>query len=218
MKDLVLFIIGLLIGIGAVIGNSSLKIKNTPAEPIISKKPPEPSFSVETPPSESLRGIIATHSGNMLWEARTATSPGELKGNAKIQQGERLVTKEKSSAKVNFDRAGSFELSENSDLSFIQTLPIDLVVEQKKGKIKYIINGKSPLSIRVRSALITKKSGIIEITLADNDSIVLISTLQGTAQIGFNDLDYVSQVFTLREGHIYEYNSDERTAVNTKNR
>ena len=84
--------------------------------------------------------------------------------------------------------------------------------------MKYIITGTTPLSIRVRNALVTKTDGEIEITIQEGDPIVLISTTQGTAQIGFNDLDFVSQVFTLREKQTYEYNSDERTAVNSMNK
>jgi hypothetical protein len=214
MKNLVLFITGLLFGIGAVFGYSILKTQNIPQKQAINKKPPASTFSIEPPPSESLKGLIATRSGSLLWESRIASSPGKLENTIQIQQGERLITEAKSSTTVNFDQVGSFELSENSELSFIQTLPVEFVVEQKKGKIKYTNNGKTPLSIKIRSAIITKKSGIIEITLTDDDPVILISTIQGSSQIGFNDLDYVSQVFTLREEQIYEFNSDERTAIN----
>ncbi|OGK41874.1 hypothetical protein A3A74_02575 [Candidatus Roizmanbacteria bacterium RIFCSPLOWO2_01_FULL_35_13] len=215
MKDLVLFFISLLIGIGAVFGYSIFKTQNISQKLDKEKKTPKSRFSIESPPSETLKGLIATRSGTLLWESRIATAPAKLENTVPIQQGERLLTETKSQATVNFDRVGSFELAENSDLSFIQTLPVNLVVEQKKGKIKYTVNGKTPLSIKIRSALIAKKSGIIEIALEDDDPIILLSTLQGTARIGFNDLDYHSQVFTLREGQIYEFNSDERTAINT---
>ncbi|MBI4225737.1 hypothetical protein HY612_01355 [Candidatus Roizmanbacteria bacterium] len=215
MKDLVLFIISLVLGIGIVFGYSILKTQNIPQKPVISKKSPASTFSIDTPPSKSLKGSIASRSGTLLWESRIASSPGKLEDTIQIQQGERLITEDKSSATVNFAQVGSFELSENSDLSLIQTLPVDLVVEQKKGKIKYTVNGTTPLSIKIRSALITKRSGIIDIALANDDPIITIATIQGTAQIGFNDLDYISQVFTLREGQIYEYDSDERTAINT---
>ncbi|OGK12534.1 hypothetical protein A2859_01530 [Candidatus Roizmanbacteria bacterium RIFCSPHIGHO2_01_FULL_37_16b] len=215
MKDLVLFIISLVLGIGIVFGYSILKTQNNLQKQVISKKSPASTFSIDTPPSESLKGSIASRSGTLLWESRIASSPGKLEDTIQIQQGERLLTEDKSSATVNFAQVGSFELADNSDLSLFQTLPVDLVVEQKKGKIKYTVNGKTPLSIKIRNALITKKSGIIEISLADDDPTVLISTIRGSAQIGFNDLDYVSQVFNLREGQIYEYDSDERTAINT---
>lgn len=218
MKDIKLFIISLLIGIGLVFGYSVFKTQNFQQKPIIQKQKQTTTFSIGTPPSESLKGSIASRSGTLFWESRIATAPGELKDNVQIQQGERLITKDKSSLIVNFDHVCSFVFSENADLSFIQTLPIDFVVEQKKGTIKYVVNGNTPLSIRIRNALITKISGMIQITVTDEDPIISISTVQGTAQIGFNDLDYNSQVFTLQEGQVYEYNNDERTAINTKNK
>lgn len=211
MKDLKFFVIGFLIGIGIIFGYITFKTKSPQPKPA-------PTFSIEPPPSESLKGSIISQDGTIFFESRIATEPSELKTNIQIEQGERLITKDKSGISVNFDRFGSIILSENADLSFIQTLPIDFVVEQKKGKIEYTINYKTPLSIRIRNALITKTSGTIEIIVTDEDPVILISTVSGTAKIGFNDLDNVSQVFTLREGQIYEYNSDERTAINSKNK
>jgi len=218
MKGLRLFIIGFLVGIVTIFGYSIFKTQNLQPKPVINKQTPTSTFSIESPPSESLKGSITSRSGTLLWESRIATTPGKLKDTVQIQQGERLITEDKSSVTVNFDDVCSIVFSENADLSFIQTLPIDLVVEQKKGKIEYTVNGKTPLSIRIRNALITKKSGIIEIIVTDNDPMITISTVQSTVQIGFNDLDYVSQVFTLQEGQVYEYNSEERTAINTKNK
>ena len=220
MKDVGLFIISFLIGTVMVVGYSIFNKQNFQQKPTIqnTKQKQTPTFSIESPPSESLKGLIASRSGTLFWESRIATAPSQLNDNVKIQQGERLITKDKSSATVNFDHVGSIVFLENADLSFIQTLPIDFVVEQKKGTIKYEVSGSTPLSIRIRNALITKTSGTIQITVTDDDSIISISTVQGTAQIGFNDLDYVSQVFTLREEQVYEYNSDERTAINTKNK
>ena len=218
MKSTGLFIFSFLIGIGLVFGYLKLKVNDTPQQKTVAKKQisTTPTFSIETPPSESLKGSIVSKTGIIFWESRIATAPSELKENVQIQQGEELLTHEKSGITVNFDQVGTIVLSENADLSFIQTLPVDFVVEQKNGTIKYTMNGKTPLSIKIRSALITKTSGEIQITATDGDPIVLISTLQGTAKIGFNDLDYVSQVFTLREGQMYEYNSDERTAINSE--
>lgn len=218
MKNITLFIICFLIGVGIMYGYSQTKTKTIPQIPVIEKQTPIPTFSIESPPSESLKGSIASRSGELLWESRVATQPSELKDTIQIQQGERLITKGKSSVTLHFDHVGSLVFSENADVSFIQTLPIDFVVQQNKGTVQYTINGNTPVSIRIRNALITKLSGVIQIAMKDEESIISISTIQGTAQIGFNNLDYVSQVFTLREGQVYEYNSDERTAINTKSK
>jgi hypothetical protein len=221
MKGLRLFFVFFLFGIGLAFGYflySEPRLKQQPIQPITSKTNILSTFSILLPPSESLKGSITSRNGTVLWESRISTSPSRLLDNVQIGQGERLITEEKSSATVNFDQVGLINLSENSDLSFVQTLPVDFVVEQKKGTVKYEVAGKIPLSIRIRNALITKETGIINVTMTDEDPVVLISTVQGTALIGFNDLDNVSRVFTLREGQIYEYNSDERTAINSENK
>lgn len=218
MKYIGLFIIGLLVGVSAIFMFSILKTQESP--PLRQKPIPTPAstFSIETPPSESLKGSITKRSGILFFESRTATAPAQLNDSVPIQQGEKLIAKEEGSATVNFDRVGSMMLLENADLAFIQTLPVDFVVEQKKGTVKYIITGEIPFSIRIRNALLTKTTGSIEITMEDEDPVITISTFQGQALIGFNDLDYISQVFTLNEGQIYEYDSDERTAINIKNK
>ena len=211
MKNFGLVIVCFIIGMG-------LMVFFTPKKQISKKQMPSPTFSVANPPIDSLRGSISTRSGTLFWESRIATEPAQLIETVSIQQGERLITKEKSSSTLNFEKFGTIELDENADISFIQTLPIDFVVAQKNGTISYEVNGKTPLSVRLRSALITKSSGTILIKMAEGDSIVEISTTKGIAQIGYNDIENVSQVFTLKEGQVYEYNSDERTTVNSKNK
>src|SRR3990167_10296524 len=98
MKDLVLFIISLVLGIGAVVGYSILKKKNIPQKQEINKKSQAANFSIDSPPSESLKGSIDSRSGTLLWESRIASSPAKLEDTIQIQQGERLLTEDKSSA------------------------------------------------------------------------------------------------------------------------
>lgn len=216
MRNIGLFIIGLLVGAGFIFGYARLTTQR-PQNPLKTAKSVS-TFSIDAAPSQSLKGSIVSRSGTLFWESRIATEPAPLNDNVQIQQGERLITQDKSNTSIRFDHVGSITLSENTDVSFIQTLPIDCVIEQKKGTVTYKKEGVIPLSIRIRSAIITNISGTVQITMTEGDSIILISTIQGTAQIGFNDLDFVSHVFTLREGQVYEYNSDERTTINTKNK
>lgn len=221
MKYIILFIIFVFLGFGLMFVFFQSKPKTiVPSQTMVQevKQAVAPTFSIDSPPSESLKGEITSQSGNLLWESRTATVPGELKNTRQIQQGEKLITLEKSTATVNFANIGSIIFSEKSDVSFIQTLPINLVVQQNRGTVEYTVNGNTPLSVRIRSALVTTVSGTIKITMTDGESTILISTPSGAAQIGYNDKDYISRVFTLREGQVYEYNSDERTTINTKNK
>jgi len=216
MRNIGLFIIGLSIGAGSIFGYIRLTTRS-PQKPLKTVKQVS-TFSTDAAPSQSLKGTIASRSGTLFWESRIATEPAQLNDTVQIQQGERLITKDKSDASIHFDKVGTMILSENADVSFVQTLPIDCVIEQKKGTVTYKTEEGIPLSVRIRSAIITNISGTVQITVADGDPIILISTIKGTTQIGFNDLDYISHVFTLREGQIYEYNSDERTTINSVNK
>lgn len=212
MKNFLIVIVGVALGLGLTALYLEYRSTEKPAKKTVSQ--PTSSFSIVTPPSESLGGKILSRSGKLSWESRTATAPAELSGTTKLSQGERIITDTGSNAVLEFDRFGKIILSGESDLAFPQTLPSDFVVNQRRGKIKYEMSGEIPLSIRMRTALVTKESGTIEISIAGDDPIILISTFNGTAKIGFNDTEGVSQVFDLREGQIYEYNSDERTAMN----
>ena len=222
MRYFWLYILGLTIGV--VIACSYYVYVNGSKLPAVTTKPSVAptetgTYSIEEAPAKSLKGSIASQSGSFLFESRTATRAGELKDIKTVQQGERFITGSSSTATLVFEKVDSVELSENTDISFIQTLPTNFVVEQKNGRAKYTVTGVIPVSIRIRSAVITKNcSGSLQIEMTDGDSIVLISTISGDAKIGFNDLDYVSQVFTLRSGEVYEYNSDERTTINIKNK
>ncbi len=218
MKDLRMLIIGFLVGVAAVSGFTIFKTQEQPPETVVKERRPTSSFSIEPAPSESIKGTITDRRGELLWESRVATEPAALSDNVLIQQGERLVTKDNSSVRIDFPRLGSISLNENADLSFIQTLPVNFVVNQTKGFVEYKIAGDVPLSIRIRSAILTKDNGNIEVTVTEGDSLIRISPLTGTATIGFNDLEYVSRVFELREGETYEYDSDQRTAINIKNK
>lgn len=214
MKNLFLILLSVIVGGAITALYLEYRVIESP-QPIVQKevKPTAP-FSLVSPPSDSLTGKIMSREGSLLWESRMATAPAELTGTTTLSQGERIVTEEDSEATLEFERFGKIVMSQDSDLSFPQTLPTDFVVNQRKGDITYELSGEVPLSIRARNSLITKDSGKIRIEITEDESVILVSTLEGTAKIGFNDTENVSQVFTLREGQVYEYNSDERTAIN----
>ncbi len=218
MKDLRILIIGFLVGVAAVSGFTVFKTQEQSPAKVVEETSPTSTFSIEPAPSASIKGTITDRQGELLWESRVATEPAKLLDNVLIQQGERLVTGVDGSVAIDFPRVGSISLGEDSDLSFIQTLPVNFVVKQTKGIVKYEIEGDVPLSIRIRSAILIKDNGIVEVTVTEGDSLISIALLEGTATIGFNDLEYVSRVFNLREGETYEYDSDQRTAINIKNK
>lgn len=219
MKYVLFLVIGLVIGAGVmmyVVNQQQSKIYKSTNKQIDKKIISEsyPPFSVEEAPKNSLQGTVSDTAGTFLYEPRGATEPAELSEITTIQQGERLITKEKGAATITYPTVGTVQMGENTDLSFIQTLPVNLALWHNNGTATYTVNGETPFSVRIRSALLTKKDGEMTVEMEDGDSIVVIKTTKGTATIGYNDPDNVTQVFELREGQTYKYNSDERTTIN----
>lgn len=205
------FLTGLFFGLLLVFGFNYFQKEKPQVKPVVvTKTEVKSSFSIENAPAKSLKGTIDRQDGMIFWESRIATEPAKLINNPVAQQGEKYITKENSNLTLKFDKFGTIAIYPNSDLSLVQTLPIDFVVSQNAGQIKYVVDGSTPLSIRFRNALITKSSGVIEVTIKKDDPVVMISTVSGEAQIGFNDLDFISTVFTLKEGQVYRYNSGSR--------
>jgi len=166
-------------------------------------------FSLEEAPSESLRGKIATMSGEIKWQSRTATEAADLKEPITIQQGESLITGENSSVELNFDKAAIIELKEKSELNITQTLPVNLVFWQKSGIGTYTKKGDYPLSVRAKSLLIDN-GGKIKVTIDEEDPIVTVRVLSGKITMAFNSKDYVSQKMELKAGEMWLFNDDTR--------
>src|SRR4051794_20941381 len=66
-------------------------------------------FSIENPPSNSLKGEIATFSGEVQWQSRTATEGAKLDAVRPLQQGENIITK-KGTALLQFPNIGTIDV------------------------------------------------------------------------------------------------------------
>lgn len=221
MKIIGVYLLGLIFGVAAVYGYSTLATTDTKEGGLAKMiQPPTsfPKFSIESPPSQALKGEIASSSGSLLWESRIATSPSKLDTKIDLQQGERLQTQASSSATINFAGKVIVEMGENSDIALVQTLPVDFVATHHNGSITYKAQAEVPISIIIRNALLTISKGSVLVEMESGVSTIAISPVGGDGDIGFNDTDIVSQVYTLVDGEIYEYDSDERTAINVEKR
>jgi len=70
-------------------------------------------YSLEDPPSESLRGQIATMSGEIYWQGRIATESSQIFDPQEILQGESVSIKKDSDLTIEFDNACIIEMSEH---------------------------------------------------------------------------------------------------------
>lgn len=188
MKNLGLLAISIIIGL--VI---AMQFKSKPV--VVHNTEPEAfSFSLDTAPPASLKGNITNMTGEVSWQSRTATEASIINSPQIIQQGEELDTKDK--ATVVFANVAEINLS-NAQVYFAQTLPVDLVLQQKTGTVDYKKLGNSPVSVRVLHALVEILG---DTTIKINDDIVTIS---GKSQIAFNNLQNVSQVRQVAKSFVF---------------
>src|SRR5579872_4703562 len=119
MRIFFLFLFFTLIGIGAVYFHYKRStISDYTVQTPLAKNS---AFSLSQAPSESLRGVIESLSGNISWQSRTATEETNINFPIPRQQGEVLETKV-GKVTLSFANIGKIDLFEDTKVSFIQTL------------------------------------------------------------------------------------------------
>lgn len=156
------------------------------------------SFSVDEPPAQTLQGQILNSSGDIKWQSRSATEAAKLTQKVPIRQGEQLETGEDGRLTLQFPGISQIRLNPESKLYLAQTLPANLLFDQKTGSATYQKLGQPPVSIRAGFLLIKQNDGQLSVEV-DVDYIT-VSVTQGSATIAYNDADFVSQVVDIKVG------------------
>ncbi|MDP3973767.1 MAG: hypothetical protein Q8P92_02955 [Candidatus Daviesbacteria bacterium] len=209
MKNLILFFAAVVVGIFTMFGAQSLKVKsNSNLDAQFTKTS---LFSSDKAPRDSLVGNIVTLSGEVAWQSREATEPAKINSVRLIQQGEELKTAT-GSATINFENAAKLVISQNSEISFAQTLPANFVFVQNMGTVEYNRLGKIPLSIRVMHLLIDQDLGDIMVSIDEDKQRVIVDVKNGKITAVFNDLEFNSKLFNVSEGKRLIFNDDTREA------
>lgn len=209
MKYLSLFLLFLLIGVGIVFGYSFWKKeKATVVTPV---SPKEERFSIESPPKEARTGTVSTMSGQILWESRIATQPAEIRELKQVQQAETLETGKTGQAKVTFADASSVSLSPDSEIEFLQTLPVNFVFRQNKGEINYVKKGIIPLTVRSLHLLMAFSDGEYTLKTDRDTHKIELGIIDGSVKIAYNDINYNTQTLEVTKGQKYLFDDDSRT-------
>ena len=169
-------------------------------------------YSLEDPPSESLRGQIATMSGEIYWQGRIATESSQIFDPQEILQGESVSIKKDSDLTIEFDNACIIEMSENTSVNVIQTLPINLVFRQSDGSAVFNRTGENPLSVRTLS-LLSDINGKAKITIDKDKNTIYLEVISGSTTVAYNDLEFISRQMTIEENQTYTFNQDTRKGV-----
>lgn len=208
MKNLLLFIISILIGGIVAVGYYRFIVdKKSILSPISQNK--ESAFSIANPPKQSITGKIISMTGMVEWESRVATQPAQIVKPVPIQQGENLITKDDGNVSVTFDNIGNIKLLPKTEVDFVQTLPLNFVVNQKSGTAVYTKTGTVPFSIRSLHLLVTI-TGEIKLAIDEEEPTITINVNEGKATIAYNDLQNISHVLTIDQGESFVFDDQNR--------
>jgi len=211
MKQFFLFFLIGLIGAFVYFSTHNQQI----ALPIIQSLRPKTQFSIEQAPKDSLKATIKELTGMVSWESRTAIAPSILKKDVLIQQGENLLTENDGKVTLQYADQAEVYISPKTAVAIIQTLPANFVFSQASGSAEYKKMGKIPVSVRSYH-LIVLIDGDSTVSVDNATGIITVDVKKGTAKVGFNDLDYVSQVKDLKEGEKWEYDDTAREIKQVK--
>lgn len=169
------------------------------------------SFSLNVAPPKTLKGQLVSLFGNVGWQSRTATDTAKITKPRQIQQGEKIVTEENSSANVLFPDAFSISFYPKTDIDFIQTLPQNIVLGQNSGAATYADLNSTPLSVRTNTLLINIKDGEVVVSDSELFPFVMVSVKSGSITAAYNSKDFVAQVVNVDAGNQLIFDTDTKT-------
>lgn len=203
MKYIAIFILFFILGCGLVAGyfylNPQQNVVLDLPTPITTK------FSLANAPEDSLKGTIASMSGVVNWQSRTANTPTRLKAPRSIQQGEELGTGKNGKVEVLIQSAEAMVVNPNSQINFIQMLPVNLVISQDLGIVTYQNTGKSAMTVQTFGLITSINYGIITINLNKDTHTITVDVEKGSATEGYEDSQNNSNVVTVNAGQQFVF-------------
>ena len=163
--------------------------------PIPDRPTPRPTFAL-VPPSQAVSGTLTLVTGHAQKLSREDSEYKEASSGATILLGESIATKEHSSAVTTVNGIVTATIGEGGELVFANLFPNNFVLQQKAGKIDYMV--VAPISVRVLHTLVAISSGEIAINVIDTD--VSVTVKSGTAKIALVDTDNNTNVWTVDAG------------------
>jgi hypothetical protein len=168
-------------------------------------------FSMEDAPSESLRGHIASMSGDVLWQSRVATEPAQLVAQRDIMQGENLVTKDTGTLELIYQNVADIIVDQDSEIDIVQALPASIVITQQNGNVTYKKSGSIPLAVKISGLLVSLEEGTVTITFDNANTSVNVVASNGKAKVAYTDSDNTSEVTEVETGNTFVFDTDSLT-------
>lgn len=209
LKQILLVIVFFAVGFIGVLGVSYSLITHNPPKtsPITTK------FSFEKAPSQALVGNIVFLSGDTGWISRTATTSSTIKSPIKLQQGEGVTTGTDGKLQFIFPSAVSVSLMANSQVNIIQTLPVNIMLQEVQGTASYTrIN--LPVSIRALDMVMTlEKAATVQVQVDPKTSRVFATVTNGTITVAYTDTNNTSNLISVKSGEKLVFNNNTKEEV-----
>ncbi len=206
IKNILLFIVFLILGTTAVVIGYLWAVPGDTQ--LLKPFFPKTLFSIQNAPSESLKGEIASVSGSVAWQSRIAPYASLINSPQKLQQGEEVDTHSNGQAGIIFPGVGIINISSDSQINFIQTLPANFVVNEKQGTAVFEKTGTVPISIRGLDLLINLDSGKSSISVDKKTSQVTIRVEEGSVTLAFTDTNNNTEIVPISAGNEYVFNNN----------
>ncbi len=155
-------------------------------------------------------------SGTVTWLSLDATKPAQIHATDVIQQGETLSTGENGEVVVTIKNEAAISFSPNTDVNFIQLLPINLVLVQNDGAVTYQNSIQAPISVRSFDLVTLITQGIVAISADQKNKTVTITVQKGVATEGYKDVEDDSKVITLNAGEQFTFDDMTRQGTVTE--
>ena len=211
MKSLIVFILSLIVGVVLVAGYAYLNHQYAFA--LVSNPTITTKFSLSNAPTDSLKGEIASMSGTVTWLSRVAKKPVLLIAKQSIQQGEELGTGKNGNAAVTIQNTVAVILSANSLVNFIQMLPVNTVIAQDKGSVRYENVGGNALTVNTLDLITAINRSWANISVDPVAKTVTVTVQKGSVTVGYEDLQNTSNVVTVDAGKQFVFDDTTRTGT-----
>jgi hypothetical protein len=182
---------------------------NTPLKPQNLSKT---SFSIDNPPSDSLKGNITSISGSVSFQPRSSDYASTIKDPRLIVQGDEISTLGNGKASISFPNIGNISLSPDTHLNIVQSLSQNFVTQITQGEANFQRIGNIPLSVISLDLSITLDDGTDIDVIADKDnSEVLFTINKGEVTFTYTDTSDDTSVIKAKEGKQIIFDNNTKT-------
>jgi hypothetical protein len=209
MKSFILIFLFILIGAAIsllyftkIANNKIYTSINTSLSPSIK---PTSEFNIDKAPPFSLKGRVISLDGKVDWLSRSASASSNLIISQVLQQGESVFTGDNSEVTIQFDKV-NIALNSNTQINIIQTLPVNILIEQVGGTADFSNYSSYPLTVRIKRFLIKMDEGKFISLVNEENNQIIVKPTEGLIQVAYVNINGITKTIKVSKGNLFQYN------------